>query len=148
MSLFETINSDLKVAMKERQQETVSTLRMLVAALKNKQIEVKKDLTDEETLAALKSQVKQLKDSIESFVEGGREDLAEATRSELVILEKYMPELMSAEALKKVIEETVTELKAAGKKDFGKVMGVVMKKVSGQADGGDVKKGVEEVLGG
>lgn len=147
MSLFDTINSDLKEALKERKDDYVSTLRLLLSALKNKQIEIKKELTDEEVIATIKTQVKQLKDSLESFIEGGREDLAEGVRAELAILERYLPEMMSAEELKKVIEETVEELKAAGKKDFGKVMGVVMKKVSGQADGGDVKKGVEEVLG-
>jgi uncharacterized protein YqeY len=146
MGLIENIEADLKAALKAKEGQVVSTLRMLTAALKNKSIELKKDLKEEEVVAVVKSQVKQLKDSIEAFVEGAREDLAAKAREELEILAKYLPEQMSEEELKKIVDETVKETGAAGKGDMGKVMGAVMGKVKGKADGGDVKRLVEEAL--
>lgn len=146
MTSIEKIEADLMAAFKAKEKQVVSTLRLLSAALKNKSIELKKDLGDEEVAAVVKSQVKQLKDSVEAFVEGAREDLADTARQELLILAKYLPEQMGEDELKKIVDETIAETGAAGKDDMGKVMGVVMGKVKGKADGGDVKRLVEEVL--
>ncbi len=147
MALIDQIKDDLKLAMKERNEQTLSTLRMLQAALKNKAIELKRDLEEEEVLAVVKSQVKQLKDSLESFTEGAREDLAAKAREEIELLAKYSPKQMDFEELKKIVKETIAEVGAQGKQDMGKVMGAIMGKVKGKVDGGDVKKAVEEELG-
>ena len=146
MALIETINSDLKQALKDRDEQQVSTLRMLSAALKNKKIELQKDLEDVDVLAVIKTQVKQLKDSLASFEQGDRSDLAEKAKAELEILEKFMPEAMSSEELEGIVKGVIEETGAAGKGDMGKVMGAVMGKVAGKADGGDVKKMVDQLL--
>jgi len=146
MTSFEKIEADLMAAFKAKETQVVSTLRLLKTAVKNKSIELKKDLGDEEVAAVVKYQVKQLKDSVDAFVEGAREDLAVKAREELEILAKYLPEQMSEEELKKIVDETVAETGASGKAEMGKVMGAVMGKVKGKADGGDVKRLVEEVL--
>ncbi len=146
MSLLEKIEGDLKNALKERKEQEVSTLRMLLAALKNKKIELKKDLTDEEVTGVVRSQVKQLKDSVESFKAGDREDLAEKSKGEITILEKYLPAQMSQDELKNLVRSVIDETGAVGKQGMGKVMGAVMSKVAGRADGGTVKKVVEELL--
>ena len=146
MSLLETIEADLIAAQKDRDQERVSTLRMLSAALKNKRIDLRKDLEEADVLAVIKSQIKQLKDSLASFEQGERNDLAEKAKAELEILDKYMPESMSAEDLEVLVKGVIEEVGAAGKSDMGKVMGAAMKKVAGQADGNDVKEAVNKLL--
>ena len=132
--------------MKDRDEQRVSTLRMLSAALKNKKIELQKDLEDADVLVVVKAQVKQLKDSLASFKEGGREDLITTAKAELEILEKFMPEAMSSEELEAIVKGIIEETGAAGKEDMGKVMGAAMGKVAGKADGGDVKKMVDQLL--
>ena len=146
MSLLETIEADLIAAQKDRDQERVSILRMLSAALKNKRIDLRKDLEEADVLAVIKSQIKQLKDSLASFEQGERNDLAEKAKVELEILDKYMPESMSAEDLEVLVKGVIEEVGAAGKSDMGKVMGAAMKKVAGQADGNDVKEAVNKLL--
>ncbi len=146
MALIETIDSDLKQSLKDRDEQRVSTLRMLSAALKNKKIELQKDLEDADVLVVVKAQVKQLKDSLASFKEGGREDLITTAKAELEILEKFMPEAMSSEELEAIVKGIIEETGAAGKEDMGKVMGAAMGKVAGKADGGDVKKMVDQLL--
>lgn len=146
MALIDQIKDDVKQAMKERNEQSLSTLRMLQSALKNKAIELKRDLEEEEVVGVVKSQVKQLKDSLESFTKGAREDLAAKAREEIELLAKYLPEQMDFEEVKKIVKETVAEVGAQGKQDMGKVMGAIMGKLKGKADGGDVKKAVEEEL--
>ncbi|MBU0531265.1 MAG: GatB/YqeY domain-containing protein [Candidatus Uhrbacteria bacterium] len=146
MTSIEKIEADLMAAFKAKETQVVSTLRLLRAALKNKSIELKKDLEEEEVVAVVKSQVKQLKDSVDAFVEGAREDLAVKAREELEILAKYLPEQMGEDELKTIVDETVAETGAAGAADMGKVMGAVMGKVKGKADGGDVKRLVDAAL--
>jgi uncharacterized protein len=146
MALIETINSDLKQALKDREEQRVSTLRMLSAALKNKKIELQHELEDTDVLAVVKTQVKQLKDSLASFEEGGRADLIEKAKAELEILEKFMPEAMSSDELEAIVKGVIEEVDATSKSDMGKVMGLAMGKVAGKADGGDVKKMVDQLL--
>ncbi len=146
MSLLETIDNDLKAALKERNEQAVSTLRMLSAALKNKKIDLRQDLKESDVVAVIKTQVKQLKDSLASFEKGDRADLAEKAKAELEILQKYMPKGMSSEELENLVKSVIEETGAAGKGDMGKVMGAVMGKVAGKADGGDVKQMVEKLL--
>jgi len=146
MALIEIIDSDLKQALKDRDEQRVSTLRMLSAALKNKKIELRSELKDDDVLAVLKTQVKQLKDSLASFEQGGRDDLVTKAKLELKVLQKYMPEAMSSDELEAIVKGVIEETGAAGKQDMGKVMGAVMGKVAGKADGGDVKQMVEKLL--
>lgn len=146
MSLSEIITTDMKEAMKAKDNATLSTLRLLRSAIKNQEIDLQHELTDEEVLAVVKSQTKQLKDSIEAFVSGNREDLAEPTRAEVEILKKYLPAEMSDEELQGIVKKTIEELGATSKEDMGKVMGLAMKAVAGKADGNRVKQMVEKSL--
>ncbi len=144
MTLLETINQDFTAAMKERREAELSTLRLLRAALKNRQIELMKELSEDEALSVVKSQIKQLKDALESFA--SREDLAQKARGELAVLEKYLPAQLSDAELEAVVKEAVAASGASGKADMGRAMGAAMKAVSGQADGSRVKAIVETML--
>ncbi len=146
MSLSEIITTDMKEAMKAKDNATLSTLRLLRSAIKNKQIDLQHELSDEEVQAVVKSQAKQLKDSIESFTSGGREDLAESTASELEILKKYLPEEMSDEDLEAIVKKAIEDSGATSKADMGKAMGMAMKAVAGKADGNRVKEIVAKSL--
>ncbi|OGL64040.1 hypothetical protein A3C09_03140 [Candidatus Uhrbacteria bacterium RIFCSPHIGHO2_02_FULL_47_44] len=147
MSLLEQISSDLKDAMRAKDESTLSTLRMLKSALKNKEIDLIRPLTEVEVLDVIKSQAKQLKEAIDQFEAGGRSDLAEGNKVELEVLKKYMPAELSDADLEVVVKEAVTQSGAASKADMGKAMGFVMKAVAGRADGTRVKAFVEKMLG-
>ncbi len=145
--MFEKINQDLKEAMRNKDVFKIGVLRMLVASLKNKKIDIKKDnLSDEDVLAVIKSEIKKRKDSIKSYKEGGREDLAQNEKKELEILQEYMPEQMSEEELSGIVKEVISDLGAQSPADFGKVMGAVMKRVGSGADGEAVKNIVQKIL--
>lgn len=146
MALVEQITSDMKEAMKAKNSATLSTLRLLRSAIKNKQIDLQHELSDEEVLAVIKTQVKQLKDSLASFAEGGRTEMAEGVQAELVVLEAYLPAQMPDEELKAIVEKTIADVGATSKADMGKVMGAAMKAVDGGADGNRVKAFVQELL--
>jgi len=149
MSLRDQIESDLIAAMKAREEVKLSTLRMLKSAIGAFEVSGKQkvEATEEDVLSILKREVKKRKESIRQFQEGGRQDLVEIEQAELDILEKYLPDVMSEEEVKRVVESTVAEMGATGLSDMGKVMGVVMGKLGGQADGGMVKQLVQSVLG-
>jgi len=146
MSLAEQIASDMKEAMKAKDSATLSTLRMLHSAIKNKRIDLRQELTEEDTAAVIKSQVKQLKDSLQSFEDASREDLAEGVRTELAVLDKYLPEELTDEQIEQKVKEVIEQTGATSKADMGKVMGASMKAVAGLADGGRVKAIVEQLL--
>lgn len=149
--LHEQIESDLKAALKSGEKERAGVLRFLIAAMKNHQIELKnKDkeyLSDEETAAVVRRQVKQRKDSIVEYQKGARADLAEKEKEELGILEKYLPAQIDEEKIREVVKAKMSELDVSDKAGFGKLMGAVMQKLKGEADGDAVKKVVEEELG-
>lgn len=147
MTLLEQIGSDLKDAMKAKDETTLSTLRMLKSALKNKEIDLMRPMTEAEVLDIVKIQVKQLKEAIEQFEAGGRSDLAEGNRVELDVLKKYMPAELPDAELESIVKEAVIQSGATSKADMGKAMGFVMKAVSGRADGTRVKSLVEKILG-
>jgi hypothetical protein len=119
---------------------------MLLAALKNKRIELQHDLTEEEGQAVVKTQIKQLKDSIESFRTGGREAMAKAAEAEVGFLIQYLPAQLSDEELTKIVKEAVTTAGAQSQADTGKAMGAAMKAVAGRAEGGRVKAIIETLL--
>lgn len=135
MSLKEQIDSDIKTAMKARDMETVSALRMVSSSIKNKMIEVRpNELTDDDVISVLKKLSKQRKDSIEQFAKAGRDDLVDKEQKELLVLEKYLPEQMGEAQITEIVEATIAELSATSMKDMGKVMGAVTAKTQGTAD--------------
>lgn len=144
--LQKQIIDDLKQAMKARDEAKTSTLRMVQAALKNKQIELRRELEEEEAVKVVQTMVKQYRDSIADFEKGGRGDLVEKTNSEIAILETYLPAALGEDEVRRAVEEVVRELNPSGPQDFGKVMGVVMKKLGGAADGAVVSRLVKERL--
>ena len=146
MSVIENINSDFITAMKEKKEVELSTLRLLRTALKNKQIDLMRELTEEDVLAVIRSQIKQSKDSIESFESANRNDLADKVKGELIFLERYLPAEMSDEDLEKTVREALALAGISAKVDMGRAMGAVMKAVAGKANGARVKAAVEHAL--
>ncbi|MFH0969431.1 MAG: GatB/YqeY domain-containing protein [Patescibacteria group bacterium] len=149
MSLKEKILNDLKKSLKSRDALKRDTLRLISSAIKNAEIEkMKKEegLNDQEVLEVLKKAVKQRNDSIEQYEKGGRSDLAEKEKKELEIISVYLPEQMNEEKVREEIKAVIFKTGATSMKDFGKVMGVAMKKLQGQADGSVVKEILEEEL--
>ncbi|MCB0378038.1 MAG: GatB/YqeY domain-containing protein [Bdellovibrionales bacterium] len=147
MSLKETLNEAVKIAMKARDMERVSALRMVTAAVKNKEIEVRpNDLTDEDVLGVLKKLCKQRKDSIEQYQNAGRTDLVEKEQKELHVIEEYLPEQMSEDQVKGFVEEAIKETGASSMKDMGKVMQAVLAKTQGAADNKLVSQIVKNIL--
>ena len=148
--LQKTISDKFLEAYKSKDEIRVSVLRLLKSALANKMIEKKmaKDavLADEEVIAAIKSEVKKRQDSIESYKQGGREDLADKEAEEAKILSEFLPEQLSEEQVREIVKAAIAEL-GAGAGDFGKVMGAAMAKTKGQSDGAVVSKLVKEELG-
>jgi hypothetical protein len=145
--LEEKILNDYKEAMKARDSIRASTLSFLRAALANATIEKRnKPLDDNEVIVVIKRQIKQHQDSIEQFKKGNRQDLVDKETAELKILESYLPKQLSADEIKKIIEEIVTATGASSPKDMGKVMKEVMAKVGGSADGKLVSDLVKERL--
>jgi len=149
MTLYETIQSDLKEAMKAGDAAKRDVLRMIGSALKNEAIELRKpatELSDAESVAVLRRLAKQRRESVESFRAGGRPDLAESEESELVVIGAYLPADLPDDEIRKLVAEAKAETGASSKADFGKLMGAAAKKVAGRADGNTVKKFVEKAL--
>jgi uncharacterized protein YqeY len=146
MSLLQKIEDDLKTAMKATEAEKVSVLRMAKAALKNKEIDKRDALSDDDIYAVLSSLSKQRKESIEQFAKGGREDLAEKERRELSVLQSYLPKELTQEELDGIIAEAIRESSAASLKDMGNVMRLVMPRIRGAADGKVVNQRVRSLL--
>lgn len=146
MSLAEQIRNDLTAAMKARESERVSTLRMLQSALKNEQIEKGHELSDEEAQAVVRRAVKQRTESAEQYERFGRPELAKKERDELALLQGYLPKEMSDEELETRVREVIAETGASSKKDAGRVMKEMMARYRGQADGKRVQAKVGELL--
>lgn len=146
MSLQQRLDGDLKAAMKSSDSLKTSVLRMIKAAIKNKQVEKRKDLSDEEIISVISTLTKQRRESIDLFSKGGREELAEKERQELAMLQLYLPGQLSPEDLDRIITEAINESSAEGVKDIGKVMRLIMPRVQGAADGKVVNQRVRELL--
>ncbi|POZ90925.1 MULTISPECIES: GatB/YqeY domain-containing protein [unclassified Petrotoga] len=140
--LKDILNNDLKKYMKEKNTLALNAVRSIISEIKNKEVEKGAELTEEEIIQVIKKQIKMREDSIEQFEKADRIDLAEKERKEVEILQSYLPEQLSDEELKKIIEETISEVNATSKKDFGKVMKLIIQKVQGRADG----KKISEIL--
>lgn len=144
------LKEELKQSMLAKDTEKTSTLRMVVSALGYYEIEkggAGYEATEEDIEAVLQKQAKQRRDSIEQFKVGGREELAEKETRELHLIESYLPAQMSEEEVKKLVDEAVTQTGASSQADMGKVMGALMPKVKGKADGSLVSRLVKEKLG-
>jgi len=146
MSLKVILLEDQKAAMKARDSEKLSVLRMLASEIKNKEIDAKQELDDSAIIKVIGSQVKKLKDALQDFVSAGRSDLQEQTQKEIEILNAYLPEQMSEEKLRELVMNIIAEVSANGKEDFPKVMGLAMQRTQGVADGNQVKEIVMQLL--
>ena len=149
MTISEQLDHDLKDAMKAKAVETLSVLRLLKAAVKNAAIEKGGQsavLDDPEATAVIRKQVKQRQDSIESFEKGGRPELADKERAEIVILQKYLPQALPPEELARMIDEAIAETGATGKAQMGAVMKALQSKVAGRADGKTLSQEVQRRL--
>ncbi|HDR4420384.1 TPA: GatB/YqeY domain-containing protein [Bacillus cereus] len=146
MSLLGRLNDDMKQAMKNKQKEKLTVIRMVKAALQNEGIKLQHTLTEEEELTVLAREVKQYKDSLLEFKKAGREDLVNKLQSEIQILSAYLPEQLTEEELADVIKQVISEVGATSKADMGKVMTAVMPKVKGKTDGSLVNKLVIQLL--
>lgn len=163
MSIKDKISENIKSAFKSGLSDEVSTLRFLSSVIKNKELEKRtrlskegkalaeleklSELSDEEVIGVISSEIKKRKDSITQYEKGGRDDLAKKETAELEILKKYAPAKMPEEELRALIKNKVAGLSAqTGQKDFGKAMGIVMAEVKGRADGMAVKRIIEEEM--
>lgn len=148
MSIKDLLTEDMKQAMKDKESGKLrlSVIRMARANIKNIEIDEKRELNDDEVLAVLMKEVKMRQDSAEEFAKAGREELVEQAKQEIAILRKYLPEQLSDEELRAVVEEAVAETGAVGPKDMGKVMAAVMPKTKGRADGKRINAMVLELL--
>jgi uncharacterized protein len=147
MRLRDKINTDLTAAMKAREAERLSVLRMMKTAVKNKEIELIKELEDAQVLPVLVSLIKQRKDSIEQFTKGGRLELAEKEAAEIKIIEEYLPAAVSDEEIGSTVDFVIAELGVTSIKDMGKVMKACMAKFAGRpADGQKISELVKSKL--
>ena len=146
MSLMEKLTADLKEAMKHGEKERLSVIRLVRGAVRQAEIDGKKTLSDDEIISVITKEVKMRRDSIEEFERGGRSDLVEKTQAEIAILMPYLPAQLSPDEVKQIIETAVAEVGATTAKDMGKVMGILMPRVKGRADGKLVNEIVRSLL--
>jgi len=144
--LFETIQKDLTEGLKGKNEAVVSTLRLLLSEIHNRQIEKQAELTDEDVVGVLRKEVKKRQEAIEAYEKGGRQELADKEKQELEILSKYLPQEMSPQELEKIVKEVINEVGVQGPGDFGKVMGVVIGRVKGRIDGAKVSEVVKKLI--
>jgi len=147
MTLFEQIQSDMYAAMKDGDKSKANTLRTTLAKLKDKKIEKRDDLTEQEEIKVIQTLVKQRKESIELYEKGGRSELANAEKAEMEILNGYLPQMMSADDIKAIVQSVADEVGATSMADMGKVMPEVMKRGKGLIDGKSAQQFVREILG-
>ena len=146
MDIIDQIEHDFLNAFKAREELKTQTLRLLKSAIKNKEIAIGKKPTSEEVIQIIAREVKQRKDSAEEYTKGNRPELAEKEKEEIEILKVYLPEQLSKDEIAKIVEDTISALKATSAKDMGRVMAEVMPKLKGKADGTMVSELVKEKL--
>lgn len=148
MSLKQQITDDMRNAMRAKDTERLGTIRLLTAAIKQKEVDERIELDDAAVIAVIDKMVKQRKDSITAFEQGGRADLAAKEQAELTVLSVYLPTRLSAEEISTEVKAIVAELGASGPGDMGKVMGAVKARLAGKADMGQVSAAVKAALAG
>ena len=146
MSLKEQLTADMKDAMKNKEKERLAVIRMVRGAIRQQEIDGQKELGDEDVIAVISKEVKMRRDSIEEFKKGAREDLVEKTQAEIDGLLPYLPAQLSEDEVRELVKAAVEQTGAATPKDMGKVMGVLMPKVKGRADGKMVNTIVKSFL--
>jgi uncharacterized protein YqeY len=147
MTLKERVNEDMKTAMKARETERLAAIRLLLAAMKQKEVDERIQLSDTDVISVIEKMLKQRRDSISQFEGAGRTDLADKEKFEVSVLQTYMPQALSDAELATIVEAAITETSAAGVKDMGKVMSVVKSQVVGRADMGKVSALIKGKLG-
>ena len=146
MDLKEKINSDLKDYMKSGDVKIRGVLRMLNSDIKNFEIEKKVEAKDDDIFVIVKKNVKRRKDSIEQYTNGDRKDLAENENEELLVLEKYMPEQMSEDQVREIVQSVIKQFGKVNPSDFGKIIGMSVKEIKGMSDGNVISGIVKEEL--
>ncbi len=144
--MVEQLNKDMIEAMKAKDKDRLTVIRMVKAALKQEQIDHKKEINDDLLIDVVNKQIKMRKDSITEFEKGGRKDLVDKTQAEIDILMKYLPEQLSHDEVKKIIDEVFAEVKPSSVKDMSKVMKEATAKLKGKADMKEVSTIVKEKL--
>jgi len=147
MSLKETINNAVKTAMRAREKEKTATLRLITAAIKQIEVDERRELSDDDVIAVLTKMVKQRRESIEQFIKGNREDLADVEKAELAIIQAYLPEQLSEEEIDDLIAKAIADSGAETIKDMGKVMGILKPQLQGRAEMGPVSGKIKAKLG-
>jgi len=146
MSLKKELMEDLKLSMKNKDSIRKNTITMVRAAIKQKEVDERIELEDEEILEIISKQLKEKKNAIEDFKKGERQDLVELTEKEIEILLEYLPKQLTEEEIEEIVRETIEEVKANSMKDIGIIMKSVMPKVKGRADGNTVNKIARKIL--
>ncbi len=147
MSLKARIQDDMKSAMKAGDKARLGVIRLILAAIKQREVDERIELDDEQVLAVLDKMVKQRRDSIAQYTEAGREELAAAEQAEVEIIQEYLPEALSEDEIAAIVEQAIAETGASSMRDMGKVMGKVKPQVQGRADMGQVSALVKQKLG-
>jgi len=148
VTLKERITEDMKAAMRASEKERLLTIRMVQAAIKQREVDERVVLDDAQVIAVLEKMVKQRRESIVAFEQGGRADLAEKEKAEIALLQVYLPTQLSAAEVDALIKEAIATSSATSMKDMGKVMGAVKAKAAGRADMGAVSASIKAALGG
>ena len=148
MELKATLTEDLKSAMRSGDKLRTSVIRLLTALIKNREVEKRGPLTDGEVIQAISASCKQRQEAIEQYRQGGRQDLVDKETAELAILQAYLPAALSPDELQALVREAIRESQAASSREMGKVMALLMPKVTGRADGKIVSGLVREMLSG
>ena len=148
MTLKTRLTDDMKAAMKGGDKATLGVVRLVLAAIKQREVDERVELDDAQVLAVLEKMVKQRKDSVQQYAAAGREDLADIERAEIVVIERYLPEKMDEAAIRAAVDAAIAETGASGPADMGKLMGVLKPRLAGQADMGEVSRLVKQRLAG
>jgi hypothetical protein len=146
MRVLDQLNQEMKEAMRAKERDRLTTIRMIKSAIQNEEIDKGRELDEDEEIAILSREKKQRLESYEEFEKAGRTDLLEKLDKEIAIVDKYLPEQLSDEEVRDIVNETIDEVGAESMQDMGDVMSNVMPKVQGKADGGQVNALVREIL--
>lgn len=148
MTFKARIIEDMKSAMRAKEKKLLGTIRLLTAAIKQVEVDERRDLSDDDVLAIVIKMVKQRKDSAKQYQDAGRQDLADQEIYEIGVLEKYLPEQLSASELEELIQKAISATGAQGMQDMGKVMGMLRPQVAGKADMGQLSQKIKDLLQG
>ncbi len=148
MTFKERILEDMKSAMRAKEKKLLGTIRLLTAAIKQVEVDERRELSDDDVLAIVIKMVKQRKDSAQQYQDANRQDLADQEIYEIGVLEKYLPEQLSSTELEELIQKAISATAAQGMKDMGKVMGMLRPQIAGKADMGQVSQKIKDLLQG